>query len=280
MKKLIFTYFFLILTATVFSKLYAQVAVNTDGSQPNASAMLDVKSHTKGILIPRMLETERLNISNPAKGLMVYQTDGSKGFYYFDGNSWNYVGNENNDLWIRDSSNSYTYLSNSTDNVGIGTSSPTIKLDIRGFAAASNIISVVPLWQAGSEYNVTNTTFQNLSNCEAGFEPAIYKQNGNVEVKLIINLSSSIGNGNEFQLTAQYWNGSSLISATPILNSDSWTWGQTNDTPYQAVLTSEWKNWNAGTNAWKINLNGKKSSDGGSELKFNSAYLLVRPTQP
>lgn len=280
MKKLTFIYFLLIFTTAIFSKLNAQVAINTDGSQPDASAILDVKSNTKGILIPRMLETERLNINSPAKGLMVYQTDGSEGFYYYDGGKWNYIGNENNDLWTRDSSNSYTYLSNSTDNVGIGTSSPAMKLDVRGFAAANNMISVVPLWQAGSEYGVTNTDFQNLSNCEAGFEPSIYKQNGNVEVKLIINLSSSIGNGNEFQLTAQYWNGSSVISTTPISHNDSWTWGQTNNSPYQAVVTSEWKNWSAGTNAWKIHLNGKKSSDQGSDLKFNSAYLLVRPKQP
>ena len=32
----------------------AQVAVNTDGSNPDASATLDVKSVDKGFLIPRM----------------------------------------------------------------------------------------------------------------------------------------------------------------------------------------------------------------------------------
>ncbi len=280
MKK-IKTFFLIIIFLNItFTITFSQVAVNTDGSNPDASAMLDVKSNSKGILIPRMTETDKTNISSPAQGLMIYQTDNAEGFYYCTGSSWKYIGNEGNDLWSRNTSSSYTYISNSTDNVGIGTSTPAMKLDVRGFAAATNMVSVVPLWQAGSEYDVTNTTFQNLSNCEAGFEPSIYETNGNVEVKLIVNLTASIGSGNEFQLTAQHWDGSSVINATPVLNTDAWTWGQTNNSPYQAVVTSQWKSWNAGTNAWQLHLNGKKSTDAGSSLKFNSAYLLVRPKQP
>lgn len=280
MKKLKIIIIFLFIINLLFTHSYSQVSINTDGSAPDASAALDVKSNSKGLLIPRMLENERTNISNPANGLMVYQTDNSAGFYYFNGTSWLYIGNENNDLWTRDSGNNYTYLSNSADNIGIGTSTPAMKLDVRGFASAVNMISIVPLWQAGSEYIVGNTSFQDFSNCEAGFEPSLYEQNGNIEVKLVINLTSSIGTGNEFQLTAQYWNGSSDVYVTPISNADAWTWGQTSNSPYKAVVTSEWKNWNTGTNAWQLHLNGKKSTDTGSELKFNSAYLLVRAKQP
>ncbi|MCX6268723.1 MAG: DUF1566 domain-containing protein [Bacteroidetes bacterium] len=73
----------------LFSKAsLAQVAVNTDGSQPDNSAILDVKSTTKGMLVPRMTLTERNAIGNPANGLMVYQTDQTPGFYYFNGTAW------------------------------------------------------------------------------------------------------------------------------------------------------------------------------------------------
>jgi hypothetical protein len=73
----------------LFSKAsFAQVAVNTDGSQPDNSAILDVKSTTKGMLVPRMTLTERNAIGNPANGLMVYQTDQTPGFYYFNGTAW------------------------------------------------------------------------------------------------------------------------------------------------------------------------------------------------
>ncbi|MCX6277412.1 MAG: tail fiber domain-containing protein [Bacteroidetes bacterium] len=59
-----------------------QVAVNTDGAAPDPSAMLDVKSTSKGILLPRMTLAQRSAIASPANGLMIYQTDNSPGFYY------------------------------------------------------------------------------------------------------------------------------------------------------------------------------------------------------
>ncbi|MFZ4521936.1 MAG: hypothetical protein ACOYNC_09530 [Bacteroidales bacterium] len=54
---------------------YAQVGVNTDNTSPNSSAMLDVKSTTKGFLAPRMTFTERNTIATPAEGLVVFCTN-------------------------------------------------------------------------------------------------------------------------------------------------------------------------------------------------------------
>jgi hypothetical protein len=54
--------------------------------------MLDVTSTTKGILFPRMTAAQRIAIPVPATGLQVYQTDGTKGIYYFDGTSWSQLG--------------------------------------------------------------------------------------------------------------------------------------------------------------------------------------------
>ena len=50
------------------------VGVNETGANPNASAILDASSTNKGFLLPRMTTTQRNGISNPAKGLMVYNT--------------------------------------------------------------------------------------------------------------------------------------------------------------------------------------------------------------
>jgi len=66
----------------------AQVAVTTDGSSADGSAMLEVKSTDKGFLPPRMTETQRGDISNPATGLIVYQTDGTSGLYQYNGTAW------------------------------------------------------------------------------------------------------------------------------------------------------------------------------------------------
>ena len=69
--------------------LQAQIAINTDNSPPDASAILDVKSTDKGILIPRMTTAQRTNISagNSANGLLVYDTT-TKSFWYYNGLIW------------------------------------------------------------------------------------------------------------------------------------------------------------------------------------------------
>lgn len=64
----------------------AQVAINADGSAPNsASAMLDVKSTDKGILIPRVVGTG--SITTPVQGLLVYNIS-DDAFYYYEGHNW------------------------------------------------------------------------------------------------------------------------------------------------------------------------------------------------
>ncbi len=71
-----------LLTATTF----AQVGINIE--TPDPSAALDITSTTGGLLVPRMTKDERGFIDTPATGLIVYQTDGTPGFYYFNGTSW------------------------------------------------------------------------------------------------------------------------------------------------------------------------------------------------
>ena len=82
---------FLLLVLIVISavSLSAQsVGINADESTPNSSAMLDVKSTSKGFLAPRMTDVQKNAISNPATGLLIYQTDGTTGYYYYNGTSW------------------------------------------------------------------------------------------------------------------------------------------------------------------------------------------------
>lgn len=64
------------------------VSINASGAAPDTTAILDINSTTKGLLIPRMTAQQRNTIANPATGLLIYQTDGDSGFYYFNGASW------------------------------------------------------------------------------------------------------------------------------------------------------------------------------------------------
>ena len=121
-------------------------------STVNSKAVLDIESTSKGVLIPRMTSSERLaiNPSSTEDGLMVYQTntgsDGdTKGFYYYkDANGTNpssgsWVSMDNQLSAVTSPWSSTTNgieLSQSTNNVGIGTSpSSVFKLNIDGSTA-------------------------------------------------------------------------------------------------------------------------------------------------
>src|ERR1051325_1469535 len=60
-------------------------------TKPNASSLLEISSTTKGLLISRMTQTQRNAIASPAIGLLIYQTDKTPGFYYYNGSAWTAV---------------------------------------------------------------------------------------------------------------------------------------------------------------------------------------------
>ncbi len=77
--------FILVIFLFIHISVIAQnVSINESGALPDSSAMLDVSSASKGFLMPRMTQTQRLAIDNPANGLMVLQTNGSFGLYIYN----------------------------------------------------------------------------------------------------------------------------------------------------------------------------------------------------
>ncbi|HSK12035.1 MAG TPA: hypothetical protein VK907_02415 [Phnomibacter sp.] len=86
MKKFLYT---AACTLVLFTKMHAQVSINDSKTAPHASAMLDVSSNNKGMLIPRMTTAQRTAIASPATGLMVFDTQTSS-FWYF-ANGWQEV---------------------------------------------------------------------------------------------------------------------------------------------------------------------------------------------
>ena len=80
------------LTLSGSDVIYTAGAVGLGTATPNASAVLDVSSTTKGFLPPRMTQVQRTGISTPAAGLLVYQTDAPAGLYQFNGSTWSQVG--------------------------------------------------------------------------------------------------------------------------------------------------------------------------------------------
>lgn len=128
------------------------LAVNTTGAAAVPSAMVDITSTTKGMLIPRMLQSERDLIGSPATGLMIYQTNNSPGFYQYNGTSWtqlnygfdwsvlgnagtsastNFIGTtDNTDVVFRANNTELMRLVSASQRLGLGTSAPNQKLHI------------------------------------------------------------------------------------------------------------------------------------------------------
>lgn len=108
-------------------ELSAQVAINSNGSAPDNSAMLDVKSTTMGILAPRMTFSERDGISNPANGLLVFCTDNNH-FYMNKGTAllpnWVMMSSQ----WFSNGNDIYF----SCGNVGLGLTNPSYPIDVAG----------------------------------------------------------------------------------------------------------------------------------------------------
>jgi uncharacterized protein (TIGR02145 family) len=78
---------FIIVTLTMFYTANAQISINTDGTDPDSSAMLELKGNDRGFLPTRLTTAQILAINSPAEGLMVYNTD-TKNLQVFDGTRW------------------------------------------------------------------------------------------------------------------------------------------------------------------------------------------------
>ena len=69
---------------------FSQVGIGT--TSPNPSSVLDITSTSGGLLVPRMTVTQRANIATPIQeGLLIYQTDNTPGFYYYNGSTWSVI---------------------------------------------------------------------------------------------------------------------------------------------------------------------------------------------
>lgn len=125
MKKIIFfiSAIFIISATTI-----AQNNVGIGTTTPDASAVLDITSTTKGLLIPRMTTAERTVIASPAKGLMVFDNN-TNTYWFYNGTLWVEMNASGAGAspWATNGNDIYN---NNSGNTGIGITSPTVKLDV------------------------------------------------------------------------------------------------------------------------------------------------------
>ncbi|PLK42567.1 hypothetical protein C0V77_20280 [Emticicia sp. TH156] len=110
---------------------------------PHESAVLDIKSSSQGLLIPRMSLQQRNSIQNPANGLMVYQTDLISGFYYYNGSEWKGMSLDNLSPLIKGE------FDNKNVRINLGSS----KSSSLGFLAVGNFDAEFPM-PTNNEYRL------------------------------------------------------------------------------------------------------------------------------
>lgn len=127
MIKLIFiTVFFFLLNSIIFAQ---NIAITDDDTYTaNPSAMLDVKSINKGVLLPRLTTAQRNLVSNPATGLLVFDTD-ENNYYFYNGTTWV---NVSSGAQVWNQNGSQVHLADPNNNVGVGTNNPQNKFIVKG----------------------------------------------------------------------------------------------------------------------------------------------------
>lgn len=95
MKKFYFLFLLVMMAGLTFAQTDEGVSIGKGNSPAHSKAILELVSHSKGILIPRLTTAERQQVfsgtDQTAKGLLVFDSTEDR-FYYWDGGKWNPVG--------------------------------------------------------------------------------------------------------------------------------------------------------------------------------------------
>lgn len=134
----------IVILSIAFTTVEAQVGINN--ANPDSTAVLDLKSTSKGLLIPRMTSSERDIMSSfgnvPANSLLVFDTD-LRQFCFWNApkSQWDVINN-----WKSPAGNGSNIYIDDTVCVGIGSSIIDAQLDLAGSINKGQNINGKKLW--------------------------------------------------------------------------------------------------------------------------------------
>jgi hypothetical protein len=192
----------LLLCAASFQTVRAQgIAISDNGSAtPSATAVLDVTSSSKGVLVPRMSTTSRNAISSPATGLMVFDSS-LNAFYFYDGSSWKAVGGDNlgdhkatqninlNGSYLSGDGSASGLLVSAAGNVGIGAASTGPRLSVSQTGTGN--AGTFTISNSGSNSNALEATTDGTGYAGAFYGPAYIKGSGMTNGTIALRVENS-----------------------------------------------------------------------------------------
>lgn len=107
--------------------LSAQVKIGGTPEAPASSAILELSSDTRGLLLPRLTDSAMRNMPAPSIGLVVFNRSDST-LYMFGSSGWNAISSDNK-TWR---SQRDTVFTSPGKRVGINTTQPTQALSVNG----------------------------------------------------------------------------------------------------------------------------------------------------
>lgn len=139
-----------------------------------------------------------------------------------------------------------------------------------GYSYSSNQVTVIPLYAGfGGPPQVTGSASIQFPYCQAGFNPVTFRPDGDVQIQIVVYYTTTAVTNN-FQLDANNGHPDALIY--PVTTSPAWTYASVGGGV--TVATSPWTEWNAGTNAYQIHLEG--FTGGSGTISVYNAYMLIR----
>ncbi|MCC3155625.1 hypothetical protein LJ737_00140 [Hymenobacter sp. 15J16-1T3B] len=169
----------LLLTPLAARAQSGSVGIGT--TTPDNSAALEVRSDSKGLLLPRLTQQQRNAIQAPATGLLIYQTDNAPGVYQFNGTAWlpvsgaadnlgNHTATQNLNLGtnqlVGNGGTAGLSISNA-GGMGIGTTSPGGRLQVNTNTGAE--VKAIETLSSNSRYTDGTRNYQSFTAVYTGF---------------------------------------------------------------------------------------------------------------
>lgn len=159
--------------------------------------------------------------------------------------------------------------------VGIGQSSSinsNLQLAVNGNMYANNLVTIIPIYAGyGGPPTVSSSSSTQFAYCQSSLIPTTFRADGYIQVQLVVYYTTS-ATTNQFQLDANNGSGQVYPITCSGCGTGTWTYSYVGG---PTVAISPWVDWNAGTSAYQIHLEG--FTGGSGTISVYNAYLQVRP---